>query len=95
MIVDKETLHKVAHLSRLEISPEAEESLLQGLASMVEWVAQLQKINTESVKPLVHISAEVNTVREDENEPHLAHDKALKNAPSKDSDYFRVPKVID
>ncbi len=95
MLVDRETLYKVAHLSRLEIKPENEQEFLEGLTSMVEWVAQLQQVNTEGIEPLIHVSQEVNRIREDENEPHLTHERALKNAPAKDSDYFRVPKVLE
>ncbi len=95
MVVDRETLYKIAHLSRLEISPENEEKYLEDLESMVVWVSQLAQINTDNVQPLIHISQEVNSLREDQPGEHLPHDKALKNAPVKDSDYFRVPKVIE
>ncbi|MBC8110550.1 MAG: Asp-tRNA(Asn)/Glu-tRNA(Gln) amidotransferase subunit GatC, partial [Verrucomicrobia bacterium] len=62
---------------------------------ILDWVDQLNEIDTTGVEPLIHLSAEQNVMREDIPTDHLAHDKALLNAPKKDSDYFRVPKVMD
>lgn len=95
MKVDKDTLRKIAHLARLEFDPKHEESMIKSLTSILDWVEKLNEVDTENVSPLIHLSEEVNVLREDEVRPHLEHERGLKNAPKKDSDYFRVPKVLD
>ncbi len=95
MKVDKETLQKIAHLSRLGFDPAEEEKILQDFNSVLEWIDQLQKIDTSHVDPLIHLSEEKNNFREDDVKPSLDHQKGLQNAPKKDSDYFRVPKLLD
>jgi aspartyl-tRNA(Asn)/glutamyl-tRNA(Gln) amidotransferase subunit C len=56
---------------------------------------KLNECDTTGVEPLIHLSSELNVFREDIQLPHLNHQNALLNAPKKDSDYFRVPKVIE
>ena len=60
-----------------------------------DWLEKLKEVDTENVEPLTTMSHEINVLREDEVKEHLSHERALKNAPKKDSDYFRVPKVLD
>jgi aspartyl-tRNA(Asn)/glutamyl-tRNA(Gln) amidotransferase subunit C len=55
---------------------------------------KLNEVNTDNVAPLIHMSEEINVLREDEVNNSLKHDEALFNAPKKDSDYFRVPKFL-
>ena len=95
MKIDKNTLRKIAHLGRLELDPKHEESMTKSLTSILDWVEKLSEVNTENVEPLIHMSEEVNVFREDVVKPHLEHEKGLKNAPKKDQDYFRVPKVLE
>lgn len=95
MKVDKETLHKIAHLSRLEIDPQKEDTYIKTLEDVLTWVEKLNELDTEGIEPLTNMSYEVNALREDQKHNILDHDRALKNAPNKDKDYFRVPKVLD
>jgi aspartyl-tRNA(Asn)/glutamyl-tRNA(Gln) amidotransferase subunit C len=95
MNADKETLRKIAHLARLEFNPESESKMLASLNEILTWVEKLNEIDTTGVEPLTHMSEEVNVMREDKVKPPLPHDRALLNAPKKDADYFRVPKVIE
>ena len=95
MSVDKDTIHKIAHLARLEFNDEKAEEMVKSMNRILDWMEVLNKINTDDVKPLTHMSAEVNIFREDEIRPGLSHQEALLNAPKKDSDYFRVPKVME
>jgi len=95
MKIDTETLHKIAHLSRLEISEQDEPKMLKELSAIVTFVEKLNEVNTDGVEPLTTMSQEVNALREDEPGVHLDHDYALKNAPAKDKDFFRVPKVLE
>ena len=95
MNIDRAVLDKIAHLSRLEFDEKDADKIMTEMSAIVTWVEQLNEINTEGVEPLTTMSHEINALREDEVKPHLAHDKALFNAPKKDADYFRVPKVLE
>ncbi len=95
MKIDKELLHKIAHLSRLDFNEQDEQKMLHSMNSILDWVEQLNEVDTTQVMPLTHMSEETNTLREDIAKEPLSHERGLKNAPRKDSDYFRVPKVIE
>ena len=56
---------------------------------------KLQEVNTDNVEPLVFMTDEETRLREDEAISTLSQAEVLKNAPKKDSDYFRIPKVLD
>ncbi len=95
MKVDKNTLEGLAHLSRLEIKEEKQEQMVSNLNQVIEWVGKLDELDTKDVKPLTHMSEEIDVYRQDEVKVTLTHNQALVNAPKKDSNYFRVPKVVD
>ena len=95
MKIDRAHLDKIAHLARLEFEEKDAEKMMKDMTDIVEWVEKLKEVNTEGVEPLTTMSYEVNMFREDEVKEHLTHDRALLNAPKKDEDYFRVPKVIE
>mgnify|MGYP002652026980 CR=1 FL=1 len=95
MKIDKETLHKIAHLSRLELDPVKEDAYIKDLEEVLTWVEKLNELDTEGVEPLTNMSFEVNAFRADEVTNTIEHARALKNAPKKDEDYFRVPKVLE
>ena len=80
MNIDRTLLDKIAHLSRLEFDEKDANKIMTEMSAIVTWIEQLN---------------EINALREDEVKPHLPHDKALLNAPKKDADYFRVPKVLE
>jgi aspartyl-tRNA(Asn)/glutamyl-tRNA(Gln) amidotransferase subunit C len=88
-------LEKIAHLARLEFDEKSSEKMMQDMTAIVDWVEKLNEVDTTGVEPLTTMSYEMNVLREDEVQPHLPHDRALLNAPKKDQDYFRVPKVIE
>ena len=94
MNIDKETIRKIAHLARLEFKDEDEEVLLKDFNKILDWMDKLNEVNTDDVEPLIHMSEEINVMREDVADNTLKHEEALLNAPKKDSDYFRVPKFL-
>ena len=94
MKVDKETLHKVAHLARLHVKPEEEEKLLGDMSKILTWVEALKEVDTEGVEPLTHMTREVNAMRKDEAKLTISKPDALKNAPKHTDDFFQVPKVL-
>ncbi len=95
MKIDRSVLDKIAHLSRLEFDEKDAEKMMKDMTAIVEWVEKLNEVNTDGVEPLTTMSHEVNSLREDVEKEHLSHERALRNAPKKDSDYFRVPKVLE
>ncbi len=95
MKIDKDTLTKIAHLARLEFDEKDAEKMMQDMTNMVNFVEKLNEVDTTGIEPLTTMSHEINSLREDEVKPHLDHDAALKNAPKKDADFFRVPKVME
>jgi aspartyl-tRNA(Asn)/glutamyl-tRNA(Gln) amidotransferase subunit C len=95
MKIDRQHLDKIAHLARLEFEEKDAEKMMSDMTAIVDWVEKLNEVNTDNVEPLTTMSYEVNAWREDVVKEHLPHDKALANAPKKDQDYFRVPKVIE
>ncbi|MFQ3215099.1 MAG: aspartyl-tRNA(Asn)/glutamyl-tRNA(Gln) amidotransferase subunit C [Marivirga sp.] len=95
MQIDKETVEKIAHLARLQFDKVAEIQMVRDMNNMLSFVEKLQEVDTLGVQPLQSMSFEINNLREDEVAEHpIAHIEALKNAPAKDADFFRVPKVI-
>lgn len=94
MNIDKEVIKKIAHLARLELNDEAEKNMHKDFNKILSWMDKLNEVNTKDVEPLIHMSEEVNVLRDDVAVNALSHEEALKNAPKKDSDYFRVPKFL-
>lgn len=95
MKVDKETLKKIAHLSRLELEKGREKEMLESLSEILTWVEKLNELNTREIEPLTNMSMEVNALREDKTGKHLDREKGLLNAPDRDTQFFKVPKVKD
>jgi aspartyl-tRNA(Asn)/glutamyl-tRNA(Gln) amidotransferase subunit C len=95
MQINKETIGKIAHLARLQFSENEEANLQKSMTDILNWMEKLNEIDTDHIEPLTHMSEEINKMREDEALPPLDHNKALFNAPVKDLNYFRVPKVIE
>lgn len=95
MKIDKETLQKIAHLARLDFEEKGAEQMEADMTEILDWVEKLNELDTEGVEPLTNMSAEQNVLREDQPKEPLSHERGLRNAPKKDSDYFRVPKVME
>ena len=95
MKIDRPLLDKIAHLSRLEFEEKDADKMMRDMSAIVDWVEKLKEVDTEGVEPLTTMSHEINALRDDEAKEHLSHERALRNAPQKDADYFRVPKVLE
>ncbi len=94
MKVDVATVRRLAELSKLSFSENEENDMVDGLNEMIAFVDKLKELETAEVEPLVFMINETNVLREDVIEAPITQAEALKNAPSKDMYYFRVPKVI-
>jgi aspartyl-tRNA(Asn)/glutamyl-tRNA(Gln) amidotransferase subunit C len=94
MIVTNELVEKIAHLSRLEFNAEETESIKEDLQKMISFVEKLNEIDTTGIEPQLHMSPELNVLREDEVKGSLSREEVLLNAPDKSDRFFMVPKVI-
>ncbi len=93
--IDIKTVDEIAHLSRLEFTEESKMEILNDLNRMLSFVDKLNELDTDKEEPLIYMTNETNVMREDVPEVTLTQKEALMNAPKKDSDYFKAPKVID
>lgn len=95
MKIDRPLLDKIAHLARLDFDEKDAEKMMADMNAIVDWVEKLSEVDTEGVEPLTTMSHEINVMRDDVVKQHISRDQALTNAPQKDPEYFRVPKVIE
>ena len=94
MKVDKELIDKIANLAKLEFDNQSIEKIKNDLEKILNFVNKLNEIETENIEPLIYINEEVNNLRDDDIQPSIHQEDALKNAPHKDSDYFKIPTVL-
>lgn len=96
MKIDEKILDRIAELARLDYSdPAARKAVLSDMERVLSFVEKLNEVDTTGVEPLIFMTDEENVLREDVAEPSITKQEALKNAPVKDSDYFKVPRVVD
>ena len=95
MKINTETVDKIAHLARLEFENEAKEQIMKDMNNMLAFIDKLNELDTTNVEPLIYMSDEVNVLREDVVKQEITQQEGLKNAPKRDSDYFKVPKMIE
>ena len=94
MEVNDGLVDKLAHLARLRFNAAEKEEIKNDLQKMIAFVEKLNELDTTGVEPLVHMTGEVNALREDEIQGSISREEALKSAPSHDEKFFKVPKVI-
>ena len=95
MSVSKEDVDYVADLAHLQLSDEESESLVSDMNQILDYMTTLEEVDTSGVEPLEHVIDLEYRLRDDKAEEPADHEEALKNAPDADTDYFRVPRVID
>ena len=95
MKIDKNTINKIAKLSRIKLEEKEADSLIKDLNSILDWVEQLNEVNTEKVEPLSNISLSKLPKRKDISENKNNSKEILSNAPDKLEGYFAVPKVVE
>ena len=94
MKITNKLIQDIAALAKLEFDEQSGEQMKADLEKIIGFVDKLSEIDTEGVEPLIYLSKEVNVLREDEIKAVVSQVEALKNAPEKDSDYFKVPTVL-
>ena len=95
MKIDKNTTLKIAKLSRIKIKDSEVEELSTQLSSIVDWVDQLNEVNTDNIEPLTNVSLTKWPLRKDIENSEDNSDKILSNAPDKLENFFTVPKVVE
>ncbi len=95
MEITEKIIRETAHLARLEFEQDGLEKMKSDLNRMIGFVEKLNELDTSGVEPLIYMVDETNVLREDDVKHSFSQKEALKNAPKKDSDYFKAPKVIE
>ena len=95
MKIDKNTINKIARLSRIKLDDKESEDYINDLNSILNWVEQLNEVNTENVEPLSNISSSILPKREDISKDTNSSEEILENAPDKLEGFFAVPNVIE
>lgn len=88
-------IEKVAGLARLSLKPEEKAALEKDLGAILDYVKQLEKLDTSRVEPTSHVLNLENVFRKDEARLSGVRDEVLKHAPQRDGNFFKVPKVVD
>jgi aspartyl-tRNA(Asn)/glutamyl-tRNA(Gln) amidotransferase subunit C len=94
MEVNDILVDKLANLSRLQFNEVEKEGIKDDLQRMIQFVEKLNEVDTTGITPLLHMSEEVNILREDEVKGSISRAIGLRNAPVHDNEFFKVPKVI-
>ena len=95
MAVDKKTVDRIATLAKLTFDEEEKNEITNDLNKMLSFVDQLNEVDTEGVDPLIYMLDEQTPLREDQIIQSISQEDALSNAPEKDTDFIKVPKVLN
>lgn len=93
--IDEATVRHVAHLARLKLTDDEISQFARQLSSILDYVRQLNELDTEGVEPTAHALPIKNVFRKDTISPSWRPEQALHDAPDTHGDFFRVPKVFD
>ncbi len=93
--IDEALVRKVAKLSRLELSAEEVEEFTRQLSAILNYMEKLNELDTAGVEPLAHCLPIRNVFREDRVKESLGTETTLANAPQRDGEFFKVPKILD
>lgn len=94
MEVNRELIDKLSNLARLEIKAEEKDHLQSEMQQMIGFIEKLQELDTKGIEPLMHLTEEINVLREDEIRGSVSREEAMENASLKNEAFFMVPKVI-
>ncbi|MEP6617066.1 MAG: Asp-tRNA(Asn)/Glu-tRNA(Gln) amidotransferase subunit GatC [Ginsengibacter sp.] len=94
MEVNDDMIKNLAQLARLEFKEEEKEEIKNDLRKMIAFIGKLKELDTTGVEPMLHMSENINVLREDVAKQTITREEALQNAPFHDKQYFKVPKVI-
>ena len=95
MSIDKDTVKHISKLARISLDENKVENLSRDLTSIMKFIENLNKLNTDKTTPLTSIINASLTSRKDEVKDGKIRDQILKNSPEKNDEFFVVPKVIE
>ncbi len=93
--ISRAQVRNVAKLSRLELTESEVKEFSGQLSAILDYMEKMNKLDTDNVEPLAHCLPISNCFREDAVRESLGTEKTLANAPQRDGDFFKVPKIID
>ena len=94
MAITIQDVEHIAKLAKLEFTDAEKEKFTHQMNQILEYMEQLNRLDTGSVEPLSHVIELHNVFRADEVKPGVSTEDALRNAPAKNEQFFKVPKVI-
>ncbi len=94
-MIDREQVHKVANLARLEMTVDEEDKIAAQMNSILGYFEQLSELDTTDVAPTTRAIDVSNVTRPDILQPCLEREAMLKEAPDQDGDFFKVPKIMN
>jgi aspartyl-tRNA(Asn)/glutamyl-tRNA(Gln) amidotransferase subunit C len=95
MTIDKETVDKIAHLARLELTESEKQEMVADMGRILDFMDKLNEVDTTGVEPLVYMTTEENVLREDVVKHEITTAEGLQNAPEHDGSHIMVAKVIE
>lgn len=95
MEVNDTLVDKLANLCRLQFDDSEKNEIREDLQKMIGFVEKLNELDTTGIKPLLHMSDQINVLRKDKVQGSISREEGLKNAPAKERGFFLVPKVIN
>lgn len=93
-MITKNDVKKIASLAKLSLSNSEMERMTKDMTQILEYVEKLNELDLKDVEATSHAVAVTNVFREDKVKPSPVKDEALKQAPEKEGNLFRVPRVI-
>lgn len=94
MKIDDKLLDKLSDLSKLSLDDNSREKMKGDMEKMLTFIEKLNELDTADIDPLVYVNERTHVLRADVEIQSTTQDQALKNAPDKDTDYIKVPKVL-
>ena len=92
--ITTDEVKKVAHLARLELNEDEINKHAEQLEKILEYIKQLEKIDTDDVPCTTRAIEVINVFRKDEKKNYDSTEELLELGPSKEDKYFRVPKIL-
>lgn len=95
MHIDNDTVRKIAHLAKLDVKESMIQPISKDLETILQWVSELDKVDTEAVDPLFSVHLDKMPIRKDAVTDGGIQSEILYNAPERELDMFVVPKVVE
>jgi aspartyl-tRNA(Asn)/glutamyl-tRNA(Gln) amidotransferase subunit C len=95
MALDREVVRRIAVLARLELTEKDETAFAQQLGRILQYFEKLAELDTETVEPTAHVVPMAEAYRDDVVTNPPATEELRANAPARDADFFKVPKIIE